>query len=460
MRLFRAAIKEKWQTITILCLLAGGIWFRISFYGDLRLSIGMNDTASYISSARAPLLSWQLFAGQRLFTTNLLYKLVNNAQECKLIDISLPTKGAVREIQPCFDKIALLQNLISIFAWCYLAWTTSRWLKNPFTKIISVILILAFAFTPQIAEWDSILSSESLSVSLFVISFALLQEIAFRVSYKNEPLISAINIILISSWMVTFTLWIFVRDDHLYAIPITLILLSILLFAKKYRQSKIPIVIIILFFGIFVLGYISAKNSLRATHYPLEHAFTAYIFPFPVRVQFFKELGMPDLHVPPNQQTPIFPPAFQKWFDAQATKTYGLFLIAHPRFVITTMLDQLYYFKFDSIQPYYTIPIDLITRNTLNGMGEFFHPESNSVYLLNILMLIVLGLASFKHRDSWITSWAWLACWIFLCASITLVVNFFGDTVGVGHHIFPPEEMFRLSMWIFLIIHMDYLLGK
>src|SRR5271157_863140 len=185
MRLIWATIKEKWQTITILALLAVGIWFRVSFYGDLRLSIGMNDTESYINSASAPLFSWQLFAGQRLFTTNLIYKLADNPQGCKLAKISYPTKGSVRDIQPCFDKIALLQNLLSIFSWCYLAWTASRWLKNPFTKITSVILILAFAYTPQIAEWDSVLSSESLSVSLFVFAFALLQEIAFRVSYRD-----------------------------------------------------------------------------------------------------------------------------------------------------------------------------------------------------------------------------------------------------------------------------------
>ena len=449
MRSIWATIKEKWQTIIILCLLAVGVWFRVSFYGDLRLSIGMNDTKSYINSANAPLFSWKVFAGQRPFTTNLLYKLADNTQECKLIDISLPTKGSIREIQSCFDKIAFLQNLLSIFGWCFLAWTTSRWLKNPFTKIVSVVVILAFAFTPQIAEWDSILSSESLSVSLFVITFALLQEIVFRVSYRNEPLNSAKNIALIVGWVLIFAFWIFVRDANLYVLLTTIILVSTLLLIRKFRQTKTLPLIICMLLGIFVLGYVSAKDSLRATHYPLQHAFEAYIFPFPARVQFFGKLGMPD----PQS------PAFQKWFDAQATKTYGVFLITHPHFVATTMFDQLYYFKFNSIQPYY-MEDSLNIRKASDKIGEFFHPESSSVYLLDALMLIVLVIASIKHPDPWLMSWTGIALWIFICAGITLLTNFFGDTIGAARHVIPPEETFRLSLWIFLIIHMDYLLGQ
>ena len=439
-------VRKYGLTITIFIIIAAAIGLRLYFYGDPRLSIGMNDTISYIDSSTAPLFSWDIFAGQRLFTTNLLYKLADNAQECKLIDISLPTKGAIRKIQSCFDNIALLQNLLSIIAWCYLAWTTSRWLKNPATKIVSVVLILAFAFTPQIAEWDSVLSSESLSISLIVLAFALLQEIVFRLSGGNQPLNSARNIALIIGWVLVFSLWVFMRDSHLYAILMTLILLCGTLLVKKFRQSKIPYIIIALLFGIFVLGYTSARDSSRA-NVPLGDSFGDYIFPYPSRVQFFSKLGMP------NPQSP----AFQKWFYTQATKTYALFLITHPRFVVTTIFDRLYYFEFSSIQPYY-ISGSLIIRKASEKVGEFFHPESSSLYLLDTLMLTALVIAGLKRTDPWVTAWAWLAIWLFSCASITLFTNFFGDTTGVARHIVPPEETIRLSLWIFLIIHMDHLL--
>jgi hypothetical protein len=158
-------MKEKWLNILILCILALGVWMRVSLYGDLRLSVGNAETPSYIESSRAPLFSWDIFAGKRLFTTNLIFKMANNESECPLAPVSSPVDGVenYREIQPCFDNIVLLQNILAALGWCCLAWSISRFLGNPLLKISSAILILAFAFTPQIAEWDSILSPESRS---------------------------------------------------------------------------------------------------------------------------------------------------------------------------------------------------------------------------------------------------------------------------------------------------------
>ena len=444
----QATIKEKWQTITILCLLVLGIWFRISFYGDLRLSIGMNDTPSYIDSAKDPLLSWKSFTGIRLFTTNLLYKLADNADECKLRVIS--PEFLLRDIQPCFDKIVVLQSLLSIIGWCYLAWTTSSWLKNPFAKITSVVVILAFAFTPEIAEWDSLLSSESLSLSLFAMALALLMEIVFRVFYKNEPLNSVKNFALLFGWVLFLTLWVFVRDAHLLVIIVTIILLSVPLFLKRYRQAKIPFLIISLLMAIFVLGAVSAADSMRA-NIPISHVFETYIYPVATRVQFFNKFGMPDTQSP----------AFQEWFDKQAVKTYALFLVTHPRFVETTLLDTSNLFRQNTIQAYYRLENkDAMTYIFSKDMGEIFHPESLSVYFLCVLMLTTFCIAGFKRKDSWIISWTWLLIWIFLCSSTTLFMDFFGDTMSKPRHLTVPIEMFRLSLWIFLIIHIDYFFGN
>ena len=443
---FLATIREKWLTITILSLLGMGIWIRVLSYGDMRLSVGMNDTPSYIDSSNAPLFTWNMFTGQRLFTTNLLYKLADNPQECKLTNISLPTKGAVLKLQPCFENIALLQNLLSVFAWCLLAWTTSHWLKNPLTKIVAVVLILAFAFTPQVAEWDGVLSSESLSISLFVLAFALLQEIVFRFSGRVMPLNSVGNLALVIGWVLIFTFWVFMRDAHLSAVPITLALLCTTLLVKNWRLSKIPYFVIAFLLAIFVLGYLSVRASSRAA-VPLGDSLRTYIFPYPSRVQFFSNSGMPD----PQS------PDFQKWLYTQGTKTYALFLITHPGFVVTTVFDRLYYFEFSPIQPYY-VSGSLTDRKNFYKAGDFFHPESSSVYLLDALMLVALLAAGLKRTDPWVASWAWLALWLFACASTTLLTNFFGDTAGVARHVVPPEEAIRLSLWIFLIIHMDHLL--
>ena len=84
-------IVTKYGVPTIIFIaMAVAVILRLYLYGDPRLSMGMGDTASYINSAQAPLLSWQSFVGQRLFTTNLVYKLATNSQKCKLTATSYP----------------------------------------------------------------------------------------------------------------------------------------------------------------------------------------------------------------------------------------------------------------------------------------------------------------------------------------------------------------------------------
>ncbi len=176
--------------LTVALILAIGIWFRISQYGDLRLSVGMPDTHTFVESANNSLLSFNDFSSRRLFTTNLLYRL-SLGKECPPPIVSIPFEGNEidRSITECFSNIALIQNLLSLIGWSVLALTTARWIKSPIYKILSITTILSFGFSPQIAEWDSILSSEALSISLLVITLALLLEIAFRIAYYDDGLL-------------------------------------------------------------------------------------------------------------------------------------------------------------------------------------------------------------------------------------------------------------------------------
>jgi hypothetical protein len=441
-----AFIREKSTNIIILIVLAAGIWFRLAWYGDLRLSIANAETESYITSSRSALFSWELFAGKRLFTTNIIYKMANAEQSCPVTAYSTPAIGVegYRAIQSCFDKIVILQSLLSIFGWSFLAWTIARHLKSLFTKITITIIIMLFAFTPQIVEWDSILGPEPLAFSLLMISFALLLEIAFRRLDPDISFGSVSDTILITGWIILFLFWVFVRDVHLYVILTSLILFIPLPFLKAFRRSKPLITIILILAGFFILGYLSARDSLRATRDPLVHAFDVYIWPYPQRVEFIKGFGMPQRESP----------EFQAWFDANATKTYGLFLVSHPGFVTTTLWENLDQFKSNFIQPYFGTS-DIKYRDILLQIGEFVHPETNAVYLLDFILLLALTINAIKYRNTSLVVWSWLAAWFFLASAITLIPSFFGDIGGTRRHIFPSVEMFRLFPWIFLMPFLD-----
>jgi hypothetical protein len=445
--MFFKLTKINFTNLVILLILVAGAFLRANWYGDLRLSISNDETDSYISSSKAPLLSWDIFAGKRLFTTNIIYKLANDAKNCPITAFSMPASGLeeFRANQPCFDKIAFFQNILAIFGWSFLAWTTAKWMRNPFTKIITAIVILLFGFTPQIAEWDSILSPESLSLSIFAIILGLGLEIALLSYVSETPFSSKLEQSLLGSWLIIFLLWVFVRDVHLYAIPITLAMIAPLFLLKKFRSAKLLTITFITLLIFFVIGFVSARDSLRATRYPVINAIDAYIWPHPQRVEYFRNFGMPERSSP----------NYQEWADANAAKAYGMFLISHPGFVSMELWKYIDLLSTDFIQPYFFAP-EVKFRETLLTVGRIFHPQTPAVYLISLFFVFaLLAHTANRSRTPVLVAWTWLAVWFFAISAVTLLISYFGDTAGARRHIMPSVEMFRLFFWVFMMPFLD-----
>lgn len=443
-------LKRNITYIFILIVMSILIWIRLTWYGDLRLSIAGGETHSYISASRAPLFSWKIFTGERMFTTSVIYKMANDTSACPSVAYSFPSSGqeTPREISPCFDKIVLLQNFLVIFGWAFLALTTAKYLNNGFIKCIAATSILLFGFTPQLAEWDSVLGPESLSFSLFAISLALVMELAFRVSKAETPFKSLIEKVLLAGWIIVLFLWAFVRDVQLYGIFVTLGVVALLLFIKRIRETRTFTMATAALLGIFILGYLSGRDSFRAA-LPVINAIDEYIWPHPARVEFFREYGMPERDAP----------NYKEWADKNAFKAYGVFLATHPGFIVTTLWEYKDYFRSDFVQAYY--PADEVKyRDTLLFIGQFFHIENFAIYLIDLLLLSTLLIGAFQHRTAHRFVWAWLALWMFGVAMVTLLLSFFGDIYGTRRHVMPSVEWFRLFLWLFLMPILDLFLNK
>lgn len=450
-------IKDNYASLIVLFLFAAGIYIRASWYGDLRLSIANAETDSYISASRAPLFSWKIFAGQRLFTTNLIYKLANDAENCPITSFGKPGVGEedVREIQPCFDKIALLQNILSILGWCFLGWMLARWLTHPFVRIAAAGLVMLFGFTPQIAEWDSVLSPESLSLSMFAVLLGLALEVVFRAAASDEPFKTVTDKILLAVLAIWYSLWVFVRDVHLYAVPVTLVLILPLFFLKKFRTVRPLYYASAALMLFFVVGYLSARDSLRATRYPLMNPLDEYILPYPSRVEFFQRYGMPEKEAPDYRDAPIY----LAWADQHAAKAYAMFLLAHPGFVVTTLWQNLDLLSGEYTQPYF-FTHEVRNRDFLLTLGEMVNPQTGAVYLLTLLIVLAYFVQAVRHRAPRLTAWAWLAVCVYGIAAATLFISYFGDTAGIRRHILPSVEIFRLYLWVFLPPFLDLSLGE
>lgn len=450
-------LKNNFSYLLILLIFALGIYIRASWYGDLRLSTANAETDSYVSSSRASIFSWKILAGQRLFTTNLIYKLANDAKACHITSFGKPGIGeeAEREIQPCFDRIALLQNYLSMFGWCFLGWMLARHLQTPFVKISAVTLVILFGFTPQIAEWDSVLSPESFSLSLFAIVLGIGIELVFRSARSKTPLQSGVVKFMLAGSIILFILWVFVRDVHLYAIPVTIVLIIPLFLIQKFKGSKALVVTLGILLVVFVLGYVSARDSLRATRYPLMNSLDTYIWPYPSRVEFFKKYGMPEKDNADYKQAPIY----LAWADKNAAKAYAVFLITHPGFVVTTLWANMDLFWDEYSQPYF-LTDQVKNRDDLLVIGEMVNPDSGAVYLLTTLLALVFIFQAAAKRTQVLAAWAWLGIWVYGIAAATLFISFFGDVAGLRRHIMPSVELFRIYLWVFLLPFLDLSFAK
>ena len=412
---------------------------RIFVYGNPALSIAGNDTLSYVESSRVPLFSGEIMTGRRLLTTNIVYKIFEPKDGYQItVNGSLFT--AKREFQPGFDKIAILQLIMSILGWGYLALTISEYIKNPYMKLLSVVTIIAFAFTPQMADWDSILMSESFTFSLFALQLALLIKIAFLIYQDTNSNISTYIIL----WSITYFLWTFLRDTNLFASFVTIGMIAILLFSIRYRKNKYLYSILIFVTAILVLGLTTSSNSTRSL-VQMVNIYNDDLLRSPSSVSTLKELGMPA----PNSAE------YQVWFQENSSKTLIKYMLIHPGYPIFKLMKDFPPSFTEIKQTYFKVPGYNQTRELLMTLGDALHPENITPFLLDLLLLFGLILIAVKNVNTTSRPWAWLGIWLFLTASMTLIPTILGDTWALNRHALFSTMLYRLFMWMFTIIIID-----
>ncbi len=432
-------LKRQGINFLVWVILAGMIYVRLTSYGDLNLSVGNGDTKSYIDGGAAPLFAKDMLTRSRLLTTNLLYHFAD-VQDCELDVVSYPAiqTETYRGFQPCFDKIALFQNILAVIAWGLLAWVVSKRLNGGYEKLLAALLITAFGFTPAIADWDSILGSESLTFSLFAISLALVIEICFLTAAgKFSSFIAALTV-------VALTLWAFTRDANIYTLLVLLVMFALsAIVMSKVRKNKTLLISIAVLLVVVLVGLQSAMLS-RRWEVPLDNVYNDLLLPHPARVEFLQGLGMPN----PKSA------AYHEWFIKHAPRAYARFLLAHPGYTVTALTSELGGIFSENTQPYF-FSEDTLAHRALVTANDLLHPKTYLFFVLDILLMAGLFFPAFRKKNAIHAGWLWLMTWLFLSASLTMGVGFFADSIGVTRHTMFAVEMFRLMFWLFVLILLD-----
>jgi hypothetical protein len=438
--------KNASQMVVLFVIMTAAI-ARLTYYGDLRLSIATSDTGTYTKASRTSLLSYAAFTNNRLFSTSLLYQL-SGSQYCKIEAFSFPAIGveARRRIQSCFNNLVLTQNIVSLMGWVVLAWVVSTYMRSGFGKTLSAALILTFGFTPPIADWDSILGSESLTFSLFALSLGSLILMSFNITQENRSELSLFKLNIAGIFV--FFLFVFVRDVNIYAIIVLLGLTIPLFLFSTIRRRKVFLVTTFLLAGLVILGLKSSYDS-RRWKMPLTNVFNDILLPVPSRSEYLRRTGMPD---PASS-------SYQTWFNSNATGAYARFLLTNPEYALSSITLQAGSLFSENMQPYFKNP-DSQHRNLLISIGDMLHIKSILVVAADVILLLITLITAYKFRELHSIIWGWLAVWLFVVSSVTFFIGLFADSTGVARHTLLSVELYRLALWVLVAVIMDWVVTR
>jgi hypothetical protein len=431
--------KQRVVQFLVFCIFIIAAVIRIYIYGDPNLSIAGNDTLSYVESSHVPLFSSEMMTGRRLLTTNLLYKIFEPRDGYQIL-----ANGSIttirRAIQPGFNNIVIAQLIISIAGWCLLSLSVSENIQNPFLKILSVVVITSFAFTPQMADWDSILLSESFTFSLFALQLAILIKLVFLI-YKDPDSKISTHIVF---WAVVYFLWTFLRDTNLFASFVMAGMVGVLLFSIRYRKNKYLHSVLVFVVVIIIIGLATSGNSKRSL-VQLTNVYRDDLLHSDSRVSTLKKLGMP---APDSAD-------YQVWFQKNSAKTLIKFMFIHPGYPVFKIMKDFPQAFTEIKQTYFRIPEHAQARELLMALGNTLHLENTTPFLLDLILLFGLILLAQKNTYGTSRPWTWLGVWLFLTASITLIPTILGDTWALNRHALFSTMIYRLFMWVFTIIIID-----
>ena len=235
------------------------------------------DSAAFLASARTGLFSLERWAGPRTAAAPLLLSLVR------------------------FEPRAYVQwqAAIAVVCWAALAasvWTVmgegrARWLGAP--------AVVAFSCTVPVTMWERSVLSESLAASTLALTVAAAVQLARGVNGRRVAAVLAAS-----------ALWLLTRDSHASVVLVAAVALGAGLGVAWWRDrrrrrrdadgagecgraARVLALLACWLFALGALAWVAAQHGDRYA-FPLRNVFEVRVLPYPDRVAWFADHGMPE----------------------------------------------------------------------------------------------------------------------------------------------------------------------
>ena len=444
-------VKPHWAILALLYLACFGAYLnQKASYNIFATERVYRDSQSYLRAAELPLNSLDFWAGERPFSVPLMYKLLG-------VSASTPDMAAV----------ARFQMGLSIFSWGMFALAVSAVMRQRWLKPSAFGLLLFFSLSLEVALWDQLMLSESLSNSLFVLLLA--GWIAgLSLSAKTARSIWAVALIILTTCVAI--LYTFTRDGNVYFVLIAAGMLTLgIIFRHIPRHLVTQCIVYISLIALLYLGQsysLSAGNRWQIFIY--DHL-SMHLLGDPQSLAFFTQAGLPvsdkllsvtqvinvryqEMMIYDSDLAPI-----RQWVTQHGKMVYLQYLLLRPLASLWAPFQNSGELLNQSIADYIAprfLPLSI--PSSIQQISALLY-SFNAWTLVVMTLLLISGSLAYWLRPRAVHP-IWLVLSILTISLYPLMfVVWHGDPMEIPRHALQIGLQLRLGGWTALLLLVDLL---
>ena len=451
--------------IAVIAILVIGARIRLNAYGNICEALLTSDSAKFIALSGENVFSSDFLASNRPAFITLAYKLGGVDPEMLITEFSKPERLIPRQVYADLNCISGLQAAMSILSWSVLSVVLASKLRSNWLRVVIAALVLGFAYVPQLADWDRVIQSESLSFSMWALTFAMSIEFVARI-LRDKKAIRWSTWLFFVLWGLMLVSWGFSRDTNIYMILLIGVSSALALLIPAARKNMpVPLLLTVALFCLAVFGL---QNSLLYRSDRWMNSFfnnlNMRILPYPEREAWFVERGLPTPK-PLYQYANLLGGGYEiesseldellVWTAENGSGLYTKYLLTHPAWAINHAWKVARIPFIENLQPYSKPDFEFVSPY-LYSIGDMLHPKTSVVAWVQWVMLLGwAGLVVFKpfkqHQRGILIVFG-----LFFVGELgMLFVSIHGDALGLIRHALVSVMPLRLNLWLLSVWLLD-----
>jgi hypothetical protein len=386
------------------------------------------DTTAYIRISKEPILAQKFLAGSRPPVFPLLLKLLDRNEE----------------------RVVWAQGIFSVISWSVLAVAVAASLRASMIRLAAFGLMLLLSLYRYVIGWDSVLLTESISLSFLALFLAAWLWLAQGWRWHK-----ILALLLVSVF------WCFSRDTNAWVILMVAFLLLVLVLLHLIDRRYL--VLASAFAVMFFFSNLSADIGGRWV-FPFQNVLGQRILPDAQAVEFFSKCGMPVTPALLQLSGEFASGAERAFYEDPALAGYRLWLhesgkACYVRWLLSNPLESIRaplaefntLLNLQNMQPFlFSKRFSPILPARLEAM---LYPRQYLLYLfvLTLLLAIIALFASAWRRNH---------AWGVIVGMILLVIPHYfitwhGDIMGIYRHVLAVSIQFYLGVWLLVLFGFD-----